>query len=345
MSRLVPLLLTAALVAAGCGLSPPAESAPPSVGSTADRAAITSTTTTAPPSTVPVTTTTTIPGVPPLDHDEEARALITSAGIVVPVLETVIGGWRVRTPCRNEAVLLAGTPIDRVHVVVDAGHGGAAEPGAVGENGLVESPLNLEVALLIEELLEAGGYEVLLTRYSDYRLPIITRAEIANTLDADLMVSIHHNAGTAGPSEVPGSEVYYARDSVEGKRLAGLIREEAVARLGQFDADWVAGPDGEPDEGVTYRLDAQTGDDFYGMVRRPTIPAVITEMSYLGNPTEAALLETPGYRRAEAEAVVAGIVRWYETEDPGSGFVEPSYQIDSSGGGGGTTGCVDPELG
>ncbi len=319
--------------------STPLTSGPATTAGPATSSPATTSTTTA------VTTTTTIPVVPALDHDEEARALITSTGIVVPVLETVIGGWRVRTPCQNETVLLAGTPIDRVHVVIDAGHGGSAEPGAVGVNGIVESELNLQVALHVEQLLEAAGYEVLLTRYSDYRLPIITRAEIANTLGADLLVSIHHNAGTASASPVPGSEVYHARDSVEGKRLAGLIREEAAAQLADFEADWVAGPDGGPDEGVTYRLDARTGDDFYGMVRRPTIPAVITEMSYLGNPTEAALLETPGYRLAEAEAVVAGIVRWYETEDPGSGFVEPSYQIDSSGGGGGTTGCVDPELG
>ena len=50
--------------------------------------------------------------------------------------------------------------MDRVHVVLDPGHGGF-EPGAVTSDGIAEADLNYEVAVRAEELLEARGFEVL----------------------------------------------------------------------------------------------------------------------------------------------------------------------------------------
>ena len=48
---------------------------------------------------------------------------------------------------------------------------------------------------------------------------------------------------------------------------------------------------------------------------------------------------------AEAIAISNAVVRWFTTDDPGSGFVEPSFGLRSSGGGGGLGGCEDPDLG
>ena len=115
----------------------------------------------------------------------------------------------IRTPCQGVAIAADGLTTDRVHVVIDPGHGGF-EPGAVTDDGIAEKDVNFEVALRAEELLEERGFEVLLTRYEDFRIPLVTRVEIAEQLGAELLVSIHHQGtDTNVPrSDTPGTEVY-----------------------------------------------------------------------------------------------------------------------------------------
>ena len=64
---------------------------------------------------------------------------------------------------RSTAVYLSPT------VVVDAGHGGE-DGGAVGINGCIEKELNLEIALILRDLLEASGINVKMTRSEDIML-------------------------------------------------------------------------------------------------------------------------------------------------------------------------------
>lgn len=293
--------------------------------------------------TAATTTTTTTTLAPALDSDGVPRVVRTSTNIVMPVLAELDSGILVRTPCQDLAVVRNASPLDRAHVVLDPGHGGV-ESGSATADGLAEKDVNLEVAMIAEQLLSDQGFVVILTRYTDIRIPLVSRVEIADSLVAGLLVSIHHQ-GTdpdVPRSDTPGTEVYYQQDSEESKRFAGLLREEAVAKLGQFEIEsWFAGPDA----GATYRQNRDTGEDFYGMVRRPETPAVLAEMSFLGNPEEVELLRSPDFLFAEAEAITEAIIRWFTTDEEGSGFVEPSFSLRSSGGGGGTSGCVDPDLG
>ena len=57
---------------------------------------------------------------------------------------------RVTTPCGNEATVREGTPLGTTQVVIDPGHGGEVDTGAVGANGLMEKHLNLEVSQALE---------------------------------------------------------------------------------------------------------------------------------------------------------------------------------------------------
>lgn len=268
--------------------------------------------------------------------------LRTVSDVVAPVLLEQSDGLVIRTPCQGIAMATDGDRLDRVHVVIDPGHGGF-EPGAVTADGIAEKDVNFEVAKRVEAMLQDRGFEVTLTRYADFRIPLVTRVEIAESLDAQLLVSIHHQGtDTNVPrSDVPGTEVYYQQDSEESRRFAGLLVEEARIELGAFDIEWFAGSDA----GAVYRPNADTGEDFYGMVRLPTMPAVLAEMAFLGNAAEVDLLRTGELQVAEAKAISAAVERWFTTDDPGSGFVEPSFGLRSSGGGGGLDGCVDPDLG
>ncbi|HZB70548.1 MAG TPA: N-acetylmuramoyl-L-alanine amidase [Acidimicrobiales bacterium] len=301
------------------------------------------TTTTATKAPAPAPTTATTPPIPPLPAAvpaPEPRALVAPTGVVVPVLgSTGAGALRVRTPCGAEAVVAGGTPLFGATVVLDPGHGGD-EPGALGPGGLREADLNLAVAERTADRLTAAGATVVLTRTTDLRVTLATRALLATRLGARALVSVHHNADPDGPSDRPGTEVWHQVDDPTSRRLAGLVQEEVAAAFGAYEGvAWQA----DRDAGAKARRRAR-GDDYYGVLRDAGVPAVISEALYLSNPVEAALLARPEVQQAEADALARAVARFLTTDDPGSGFAEAYPRPEGAGPGGGAAGCVDPPL-
>jgi N-acetylmuramoyl-L-alanine amidase len=280
---------------------------------------------------------------PPAERND-AAAVVSPGGVVVPVVGREGDGWKVSTPCGREAVLATATPVAGGPVVLDPGHGGY-DPGAVGPNGLPESVLNLAVARHAAAALEQAGFPTVLTRTGDYGMNLTNRARLAVGLQARAFVSIHHNAAAWAPSAIPGSEAYHQVDSPESKRLAGLVYEEVVAALRPYAIRWVTSG-----AGVTWRTRAN-GEDWYAMVRQPKgVAAALEELAFLSNPPEADLLANPDVQRVEGEAVARGIVRFLTTADTGSGFVDGGQMPPRPrpGGprpsGGGDDECDDPAL-
>jgi N-acetylmuramoyl-L-alanine amidase len=269
-----------------------------------------------------------------------AKVVVTPTGVVVPVQRGVDAThWVGTSPC-GATVTVTGTPLAGANVVLDPGHGGS-ETGAVGPGGTQEKAVNLAVAQDAQRALEAQGATVVLTRTSDYRVTLATRATISNALHPQLFLSIHHNAEPDGPSTTPGTETYYQIRSSASKRLAGLVYEELVSALTPYKAAWVA----DRDAGAKYRP-AGDGGDYYGVLRRTAgTPAVLAEAAFLTNGPEEALLRTPAVQEAEGQAVARAVVRFVTTSDPGSGFVTPYPRTEPAGPGGGAQGCVDPPLG
>ena len=282
------------------------------------------------PTTPPAPTTTVVNPGP--------GALVAAGGVVVPVLERQAAGWRVRTPCGRTATVASGTAVPGVAVVLDPGHGGN-DVGAQSPGGaLAEAPLNLAVAGHARAALEAAGVSVLLTRTGAYEVALATRAELARSLAPRAFVSIHHNAEPDGPTPGPGAETYYQMASADSKRLAGLIQEEVVRAMSAYRVAWV----GDRDAGAKYRPGAR--GDYYAMLRLPTpVTSVLVELAFISNPPEAQLLARPEVQEVEGRAVAAGILRYLNTADPGSGFVEPYPRPDAPGGGPSLP-CVDPPL-
>ncbi len=258
----------------------------------------------------------------------------------MPVLEVGPGGYRVTAPCGDEALILGGTPLYGAEVVLDAGHGGEVETGAVGANGLIEKDINLRIARRTALELNQRGHSVVLTRTGDYRIPLEVRGAIANQLQASVFVSIHHNAPTPQASDRPGTEVYTQTGSDESRRLGGLIWQETVEALAQFPGiAWAAAEDA----GVLRVINGQ-GEDSYGMVRRPIMPAALVELGYLSNPTEAALFATPEYVDAASVALAEAIERWLETDEIGGGLQPVPRSFTPDGSTGHSRGCVNPIL-
>ena len=311
-----------------------------------DQGALLPSTTLPPPTSIPATTTTapaptnpvtTLPPPPPLPEGQ-AKILVSSTGVVLPIQAKDPGGWKVTTPCGKTAVVATGTTFGSAHVVLDAGHGGI-EPGAVGPGGLKEKGLNLAVTQYAKEALEKAGVSVVLTRTADYRMTLGARAQVALAAQPNAFVSIHHNAEPDGPFPRPGSETYYQVGNPESKRLSGLIYEEIVKALSPYPGQWVA----DRDAGAKYRQNVK-GEDYYGILRRTNgVVGVLAELGFVSNPAEEALYNRPDVQKVEGEAVATGIMRFLATKDPGSGYTEPYPRDSPAGSGGGASpSCVDP---
>jgi N-acetylmuramoyl-L-alanine amidase len=172
-------------------------------------------------------------------------------------------------------------------IVVDPGH---PPGGATGPTGLKESEANLGAALVLEELLTREGANVVLTRRDNRPVDLWPRVQLADSLDADLLVSIHNNALPDGvnPYRNHGSSAFYFHPA--SIPLARAIQQEMLARFGL------------PDLGIA------RGD--LALVRGTWMPSVLTEGLFMMVPDQEAALGSPAGRRLYAEAVFDGIRRF-----------------------------------
>ncbi|GIP20035.1 hypothetical protein J22TS3_03100 [Paenibacillus sp. J22TS3] len=167
-------------------------------------------------------------------------------------------------------------------VVIDAGHGGK-DPGASSASGKVEKTFTLAVVLKVQELLKnVDGLDFMLTRSDDTYPTLSDRVKMANSLNADIFISVHGNS--AGPS-VTGSETYYTRtDSIE---LANVMHKHLVEAAGL------------PDRKVRQKS--------LQVTRETKMPAVLLEVGYLSNLNDESLMYDDDFQERVAEGIVAGI--------------------------------------
>ncbi len=173
---------------------------------------------------------------------------------------------------------------------IDAGHGGP-DPGAVA-NGVTEQAVNLNVARALAELLKENGYQVMEYRttrdenvLSNKNQDLSNRAAMANRWGADYFISIHSNSST-NPS-ANGFEAYVYRKNSTAERLAESIVASVVSSLGSKN------------NGV------KTAN--FAVLRRTSMPAVLLELGYVSNPTEALNLNSRAWQKKMAEAIYRGI--------------------------------------
>lgn len=266
-------------------------------------------------------------------------------------------------PSSSPQEIGAGFDFSEATIVVDPGHGGPWNTGAVSPGGLVEKTVNLDIARRVADLLNsphtidwetgaifvgeevpAAGW-VLLTRVGDevdgdYEAGLIFRSDLANSANADAMVAVHNNAGWEVPLPTPGSDVYYQSQIPESRRFARIMVEELRLSFSGFEASWV----GAIETGAKSRLSAREGNaQYYGILRRSEMPTVIAEGAYIANPSEADLLATPEFRQAYAEAIYRALIRFLTTGDTGDAEdSDPEIWAGTAGSGDARPDCVIP---
>lgn len=181
-------------------------------------------------------------------------------------------------------------------VYIDPGHGGS-DPGAVKH--IIERDVNLVMALACRDYLNANGVSTKLSRTSNSTdTSINSMVREANSWGADLVISIHNNAGGGD-----GFEVYHTVGGGKGKVLAQNIETE-VKKIGQNS------------RGLKTRRDTD-GTDYYGMIRLTNAPAVICEGVFVDNATDVQIADTAKEQRAFGYAYAKGILKTLGIADNG----------------------------
>jgi N-acetylmuramoyl-L-alanine amidase len=190
-------------------------------------------------------------------------------------------------------------------ILIDPGHGGYFR-GTVGRDSLDESSVNLGVSLYLWGLLREAGADVHLTRSVDrdflteedssLAADLSQRVAIADSLEPDLLISIHHNAQPSRDPSRNTVETYYRAGDPASLDLAFAVHRHLMRNLGIDN--------GEVRQGN------------YLILRESRAPAILGESSYLTHPPVEEKLKLSKIQKLEAEAYFLGILEYFERGIP-----------------------------
>ena len=241
-------------------------------------------------------------------------------------------------------ITLKAQHTDRLIIIaLDPGHGGE-DPGAVGPAGTREKDVVLKVAHLLRERINAttvGGnpMRAYLTRDGDYFVPLGTRVQKAQRVQADLFVSIHADAFT-NPAARGASVFALSQNGASSSAARWLANKEN-------QADLVGGLNVRAKDRHVQRAlidmstTAQINDSLklgsvllgeigsvgklhkprveqagFAVLKAPDIPSVLVETAFISNPQEEARLRTSAYQEQLADALMRGIIRYFAKNPP-----------------------------
>ena len=224
-------------------------------------------------------------------------------------------------------------------VVIDAGHGGP-DNGMTGPIGtpawFVEKDVVLSVAKKLSTILRARGVDVLMTRTTDTLIALSDRGRIANSNRGDVFISIHVNAPgsrTAAGARERGFETYFlAEAKTEDSRRVQDMENESV----KFETGANA-PKGDPlsfiitdmaqnehlressDLAQTIQqglIDVHPGPNRgvnqanFAVLRGSYMPAVLVELGFGSNQSEATYLSDQDNQRALARNIAESVIAY-----------------------------------
>ncbi len=220
---------------------------------------------------------------------------------LLPLYAVILVGFLAIGLIGNDAVSIISTsaPIrNRKTVIIDAGHGGV-DGGATSCTGVLESQINLEIALKLDDLMHLLGIDTLMIRTTDCSVytkgetiaqkkvsDLKERVRVVNSVQDGLLISIHQNHF---PSEkYSGAQVFYA--PTEGsKNLAGNLQRAFIQTI-------------NPD---SHRA-IKKADSVY-LMQHINCTGILIECGFISNRNEEYLLRDAVYQRKIC-SVIASMV-------------------------------------
>jgi len=217
-------------------------------------------------------------------------------------------------------------------IVIDPGHGGK-DPGAIGRSGLKEKNVALDIGLRLRKILKAEcRCRVIMTRNRDIFIPLVQRTAIANSVKADLFISIHVNSNTHRSAR--GVETYFLSPARSRSAMLTAARENMIKlsdgnesmddinfifldmknteRINQSSlmarnvqnsvVSVLRKKYGTKDNGVKSAM-------FY-VLRGAGMPSVLVETSFISNLSEEKRLKSGLFLQRVAEGIARGIKRF-----------------------------------
>lgn len=200
---------------------------------------------------------------------------------------------------------VSSTPVSNHIVILDAGHG-LPDGGAESSDGTYESTINLSIVEKLQKLLEASSCTVILTRSDEngiYELDAESirekkvsdmkkRAEIGNTSNAEIFVSIHLNK--ISDSRYGGWQTFYQKENEKSLNLAKSIQGNLNYAI----------------QKENNRAPAKVPDIY--LSQNLKIPFTIVECGFLSNAHECELLKTEDYQETLAWGIYTGIMDYFK---------------------------------
>ena len=194
-------------------------------------------------------------------------------------------------PGKEVAMARVRREVPKPVIVIDAGHGGKDLGAKCPDPQTEEKALNLQTALVLNNLLQQKGFRTILTRGEDFFVPLKLRAEFANSNRATLFVSVHYNSAPSKSAE--GVEVYYYDNKDD------LPRTSRSKILAQKVLDRVIASTKMKSRGV------KNGN--FAVIRETRMPAILIEGGFMTNDRELSRLRDPAHIQLMAESIASGV--------------------------------------
>ncbi|WP_170468518.1 N-acetylmuramoyl-L-alanine amidase [Ruegeria arenilitoris] len=244
-------------------------------------------------------------------------------------------GWDLPEPAVTPAISRQGTS-GALRVMLDPGHGGI-DPGAEVD-GSDEKTLMLTFAReLREQLLRAGGFEVVMTRVDDQFVSLERRIALAHRAGADVFISLHADILSEGRAH--GAAVYTlskaASDVASDKLAERHDRGDLIAGIDLSGADDqvadvlldIARQETKPRTDALARALAdgmtQQGGPMnsrpirtasFSVLKAADIPSVLVELGFLSSPRDLKNIRNPEWRGGMAQGIVDGLKKWRQED-------------------------------
>ena len=183
-----------------------------------------------------------------------------------------------------------GKKPSEVFVLVDPGHGGR-DTGAISPHGWCEKDVNLAQARAVRDALEKAGFRVAMTRDDDSFPALYDRPKRAIRDNADLFISVHHNAThcSRNPRESRHTTTYASNE--HGLALAAAIQKHIAAVMAPVKD-----------------CGAQTKS--LAVCRNPAVPSCLVEVDFINLPEGEEESWDAERQKKVARAVVLGVLDW-----------------------------------
>ena len=193
-------------------------------------------------------------------------------------------------------------------LIIDAGHGGE-DGGAVSLTGVLESTINLDIALKLAALADLTGIKYSMTRdseeinYPDSAKSTAKRkvydqqhrAELINKTSNAVLISIHENY--FAHAAVNGPQAFYAKND-SSELLAKLIQDSMNNTLCPGSR----------------RVAAPISQSIY-LFKNISCPAALIECGFISNPKESQLLNTEDYKRKISVVLMSAYLQYLTADE------------------------------